>query len=41
MLVSGVTVRELSRFIARSGNVALADNGSFYTAKITSWRIPA
>jgi len=26
MLVSGVTVRELSRFIARSGNVALADN---------------
>lgn len=26
MLVSGVTVRELSRFIARSGNMALADN---------------
>lgn len=26
MLASGVTVRELSRFIARSGNVALADN---------------
>ena len=26
MLVSGVTVRELSRFIARSGNIALADN---------------
>ncbi|MGB0632023.1 MAG: adenylate/guanylate cyclase domain-containing protein [Alphaproteobacteria bacterium] len=26
MLVAGVTVRELSRFIARSGNIALADN---------------
>ena len=26
MLVSGVTVRELSQFIARSGNMALADN---------------
>ena len=25
MRVSGITVRELSRFIARSGNVALAD----------------